>query len=41
MDGEIPKVKLKNEKIFVEVAKKMYEAEFLEESLNKNTFKSI
>ena len=41
VDGEITKAKLQNEKIFVEVAKKMYEAEFLEESLNKNTFKSI
>ena len=32
------KVKLQNEKIFVEVAKKMYEAEFQAESLNKSNY---
>ena len=39
--GEIPKEKLQNERIFIEVAKKRYEAEFQAESLNKNNFKSI
>ena len=41
MTGDIPKEKLQEEKIFVEVEKRKYAAEFLNKSLNKNNFKTI
>ena len=41
VDGKIPKDQLQNEEIFVEVAKRMYSAEFQPKSLNKNNYKTI
>ena len=41
VDGYISKEKLKNDSIFVEVAKKKYAADLQIKSLNQNNYKSI